>query len=93
MRNVIVGAFVSLDGVMQAPGGPQEDPTGGFHYGGWVMPLIDEVFGEESTGCSISPSTFCSAVRPTRSLRHTGHTRREARTIPWPRRSIRPPST
>ncbi|MDT8896146.1 dihydrofolate reductase family protein [Halomonas sp. I1] len=47
MRKVIVGAFVSLDGVMQAPGGPREDPTGGFHYGGWVMPLIDEVFGEE----------------------------------------------
>ncbi|TFH84670.1 deaminase, partial [Billgrantia azerbaijanica] len=47
MRKVIVGAMVSLDGVMQAPGGPQEDPTGGFGYGGWVAPLADEVFGEE----------------------------------------------
>ncbi|MFY0989593.1 dihydrofolate reductase family protein [Halomonas sp. C05BenzN] len=47
MRKVIVGAMVSLDGVMQAPGGPQEDPTGGFHHGGWVAPLADEVFGEE----------------------------------------------
>lgn len=47
MRKVIVGAMVSLDGVMQAPGGPQEDPTGGFSYGGWVAPLGDEVFGEE----------------------------------------------
>ncbi len=49
MRKVIVGAFVSLDGVMQAPGGPEEDPTGGFKYGGWVAPLADNdpVFGEE----------------------------------------------
>ncbi|WP_104202882.1 dihydrofolate reductase family protein [Billgrantia saliphila] len=47
MRKVIVGAMVSLDGVMQAPGGPQEDPTCGFRYGGWVAPLVDEVFGEE----------------------------------------------
>ncbi|MFL1406574.1 dihydrofolate reductase family protein [Marinobacter sp. M1N3S26] len=47
MRKVIVGAMVSLDGVMQAPGGPQEDPTGGFSYGGWVAPMVDEVFGEE----------------------------------------------
>lgn len=47
MRKVIVGAFVSLDGVMQAPGGPDEDPTGGFRYGGWVEPLADQVFGEE----------------------------------------------
>lgn len=47
MRKVIVGAMVSLDGVMQAPGGPEEDPTGGFSYGGWVAPLADEVFGEE----------------------------------------------
>lgn len=47
MRKVVVGAMVSLDGVMQAPGGPEEDPTGGFRYGGWVAPLADEVFGEE----------------------------------------------
>lgn len=46
MRKVIVGAMVSMDGVMQAPGGPQEDPTGGFRFGGWVAPLADEVFGE-----------------------------------------------
>ena len=49
MRKVIVGAFVSMDGVMQAPGGPEEDPTGGFKFGGWVAPLADTdpVFGEE----------------------------------------------
>ncbi len=47
MRKVIVGAMVSLDGVMQAPGGPEEDPTGGFTYGGWVAPLADETFGQE----------------------------------------------
>ncbi len=46
MRKVITGAFVSLDGVMQAPGGPQEDPTGGFGYGGWVVPHLDEAFGQ-----------------------------------------------
>jgi dihydrofolate reductase len=49
MRKVIVSAFVSMDGVMQAPGGPEEDPTGGFEFGGWVAPLadVDPVFGEE----------------------------------------------
>ncbi len=48
MRKVIVSAMVSMDGVMQAPGGPEEDPTGGFKYGGWVAPLGDDpVFGEE----------------------------------------------
>ena len=52
MRKVIVGAFVSMDGVMQAPGGPEEDPTGGFKYGGWVAPMADTdpVFGEEIGG-------------------------------------------
>lgn len=47
MRKIIVGAMVSLDGVMQAPGGPTEDPTGGFKFGGWVTPYFDEVFGKE----------------------------------------------
>lgn len=46
MRKVVTGAFISMDGVMQAPGGPQEDPTRGFKYGGWVVPYIDEVFGQ-----------------------------------------------
>ncbi|MEA3012882.1 MAG: hypothetical protein QOD42_1427 [Sphingomonadales bacterium] len=45
MRRVIVGAFVSLDGVMQAPGGPEEDPTGGFEHGGWTFPYWDAVMG------------------------------------------------
>jgi dihydrofolate reductase len=47
MRKIVVGAMVSLDGVMQAPGGPSEDPTKGFAFGGWVTPYFDEVFGEE----------------------------------------------
>jgi dihydrofolate reductase len=46
MRKVIASAFVSLDGVMQAPGGPEEDPTGGFKFGGWTMPLFDDVMGQ-----------------------------------------------
>jgi len=46
MRKIIVLAMTSLDGVMQAPGGPEEDPSGGFKYGGWVAPYNDEVSGE-----------------------------------------------
>lgn len=38
--------MISLDGVMQAPGGPKEDSTGGFNYGGWVSPYGDEVYGQ-----------------------------------------------
>jgi dihydrofolate reductase len=45
MRKVIASAFVSLDGVMQAPGGPAEDPTGGFRFGGWTAPYFDESLG------------------------------------------------
>jgi dihydrofolate reductase len=45
MRKIIVSAFVSLDGVMQAPGGPEEDPSGGFRYGGWLPPHWDEGVG------------------------------------------------
>src|SRR5436190_6632365 len=47
MRKIIVGAQVSIDGVMQAPGGPTEDPTRGFKFGGWAMPYFNEEFGEE----------------------------------------------
>lgn len=47
MRKLIVGAQISMDGVMQAPGGPTEDPTKGFKFGGWSMAYFDEVAGEE----------------------------------------------
>jgi dihydrofolate reductase len=47
MRKIIVGAQVSMDGVMQAPGGPTEDPTQGFKFGGWAMPYFDDAAGEE----------------------------------------------
>ena len=46
MRKVIGAAFVSLDGVMQAPGGPAEDPTGGFALGGWLFNYFDEAVGK-----------------------------------------------
>jgi dihydrofolate reductase len=46
MRRILAAAFVSLDGVMQAPGGPEEEPTGGFDLGGWAYPYWDELAGE-----------------------------------------------
>jgi len=45
MPKIIVNAFLTLDGVMQAPGGPEEDPEGGFPHGGWQAPYGDEVTG------------------------------------------------
>ena len=81
MRKIIVGAQVSMDGVMQAPGGPTEDPTKGFKFGGWVMPYFDQEFGEESTASSRRNSTSCSAARPTRFSPGIGLLRR--RRSPW----------
>src|SRR5882672_5985307 len=46
MRKIIVLSMISLDGVMQAPGGPKEDTSGGFKYGGWTAPYGDEVYGK-----------------------------------------------
>ncbi len=55
MRKLIVTAFVSLDGVMQAPGGPDEDSEGGFSLGGWTFPYLDAVFGEIMGGMFSQP--------------------------------------
>lgn len=46
MRKISVIEFVSLDGVMQAPGGPEEDRSGGFDYGGWTVPYFDDFSGK-----------------------------------------------
>lgn len=54
MRKLIVAAFISLDGVVQAPGGPEEDTSGGFAYGGWIWPYGDGS-GEVMDGAFTQP--------------------------------------
>ena len=46
MRKLIVLSFITMDGVMQAPGGPEEDPTSGFKHGGWVAGYFDDFLGK-----------------------------------------------
>ena len=46
MRKIVVLSMITLDGVMQAPGGPKEDTSGGFKYGGWTEPYGDEAYSE-----------------------------------------------
>ncbi|TDH23521.1 dihydrofolate reductase [Segetibacter sp. 3557_3] len=46
MRKLVVFSMITLDGVMQAPGGPEEDTSGDFEYGGWVAPYSDDVYNE-----------------------------------------------
>jgi dihydrofolate reductase len=46
-RRIIGGFFQSVDGVIQAPGGPEEDPTGGFQHGGWLATMFDEGLGNQ----------------------------------------------
>lgn len=50
MRKLIASTFVSLDGIMQAPGGPEEDPTGGFTLGGWMVSYADESMDISASG-------------------------------------------
>src|SRR3990170_9053240 len=58
MRKLVVGSFVSLDGVVQAPGGPDEDREGGFEHGGWLVPFFDEKFGEIMTDWTKQAGAF-----------------------------------
>jgi dihydrofolate reductase len=50
MRRLIASTFASLDGIMQAPGGPEEDPTGGFAFGGWMFNFQDEAMDISTSG-------------------------------------------
>lgn len=49
MRKIVVLSFISLDGVMQAPGGPEEDTSGDFKFGGWTVPFADDISGKLMT--------------------------------------------
>lgn len=65
MRTLVVGTFLSLDGVMQAPGGPDEDPSGGFTHGGWSVGYWDDAMGriiaesiEQADGLLLGRKTY-----------------------------------
>ena len=56
MRRIIVLSMITLDGVIQAPGDPEEDPTGGFRYGGWTVPYVDDFLGKNMAEQMSGPS-------------------------------------
>ena len=58
MGELTATTFVTLDGVMQAPGGPDEDPASNFAYGGWLVPFFDSVMGEEMSAIFARASSF-----------------------------------
>jgi hypothetical protein len=60
-----VHTFVTLDGVMQGPGGPDEDPSNGFDQGGWLVPHVDDDFAGSSVTGPARPTRSCWAGRPT----------------------------
>ena len=72
MRKIIAITQVTLEGVMQAPGGPEEDPNG-FTHGGWAMPFGDDAVSQAFARLSLVSSTCFWDGEPTRSSPPTGH--------------------
>ena len=58
MRKLVAGTFLTMDGVLQAPGGPDEDRDGGFAHGGWLVPYFDEKFAGIMTDWTDSAEAF-----------------------------------
>jgi hypothetical protein len=85
MRKLTGAAFVSIDGVMQAPGGPTEDPTGGFDQGGWMFGVNDDVIDRVLVDLSSRPTRWCLGGVPSTSSQHTGLSL-SASWLPWRRR-------
>lgn len=75
MKKLIVTVFMTMDGVIQGPGGPEEDPTDGFPWGGWIVPFSDPVMDEAMVVLPPGLTIYCSAAVPTKYSRHTGPTR------------------
>jgi acyl-coenzyme A thioesterase PaaI-like protein len=79
MRKIIAITQVTLDGVMQSPGGPEEDPRNGFTHGGWAMSFLDDALNQ-AIGETIAGSSTCFwDAGPTRSSPPTGRTRATTR--------------
>jgi hypothetical protein len=69
MRKLVVNTFMTLDGVMQAPGGPQEDPTGGFEYGGWAVNYFEDLCGSPHKSAYVDSRVMPIGPRTRRSGR------------------------
>jgi hypothetical protein len=76
MRQLIVLSFMTLDAVMQAPGGAEEDTSDGFDHGGWMVEYWDDDLATAMAESMRRPSTSSSVARPTRSWLPTGRTRK-----------------
>jgi hypothetical protein len=76
MRKLAVIELLSLDGVMQAPAGPDEDTEGGFRHGGWSREYFDETSAAAAAAGMARTDAYLSEERPTRTWRPTGRLRR-----------------
>jgi hypothetical protein len=74
MRKLIVSTFLTLDGVMQAPGGPGEDDSGGFAHGGWSVNYWDEQMGQVMGEAMSTPFDLVLGRKTTTSSPHIGRT-------------------